>query len=85
MTAPTTYTRTNTYKLGRGRLAFNQLDANDNYTGFRWLGNCPGFSINVESENVTHVSSEGGLSEVDLDTPLSITRRHAPPAGVACS
>lgn len=74
MTAPTTYTYTNSYKLGRGRLAFNQLDSDGNYTGFRWLGNCPGFSINVESENVVHVSSEGGLSEVDLDTPLSITR-----------
>lgn len=74
MTAPTTYTYTNTYKVGRGRLAFNQLNSDDEYEGFRWLGNCPGFEINVESENLQHTSSEGGLAEVDLDTPLSITR-----------
>lgn len=73
MTAATTYTTANTYKVGRGRLAFNQLSGGI-YQGFRWLGNCPGFEINVESTNLTHESSEGGLSEVDLDTPLSITR-----------
>lgn len=74
MGAPTTYTYTNTYKVGRGRLAFNQLNDDGEYEGFRWLGNCPGFEINVESENLQHTSSEGGLAEVDLDTPLSITR-----------
>lgn len=74
MTAPTTYTYTNTYKVGRGRLAFNQLNADSEYEGFRWLGNCPGFEINVESENLQHTSSEGGLAEIDLDTPLSISR-----------
>lgn len=74
MTAPTTYTYANTYKVGRGRLAFNQIDADGNYTGFRWLGNTPGFDINVESENLQHSSSEGGLSEIDLDIVLSITR-----------
>ncbi len=74
MTAPTTYTYANTYKVGRGRLAFNQLDSDGNYTGFRWLGNTPGFDINVESENLQHSSSEGGLSEIDLDIVLSITR-----------
>lgn len=74
MTAPTTYTYTNTYKVGRGRLAFNQLNSDSEYEGFRWLGNCPGFEINVESENLQHTSSEGGLAEVDLDTPLSINR-----------
>lgn len=74
MTAPTTYTYANTYKVGRGRLAFNQLDSDGNYTGYRWLGNTPGFDINVESENLQHSSSEGGLSEIDLDIVLSITR-----------
>lgn len=74
MTAPTTYTYANVYKVGRGRLAFNQLDADGNYTGYRWLGNTPGFDINVESQNLQHTSSEGGLSEVDLDIVLSITR-----------
>lgn len=74
MAAPTTYTYSNKYKVGRGRLAFAQLNADGTYDGFRWLGNCPGFEINVESENLTHTSSEGGLSETDLDTPLSITR-----------
>lgn len=73
MTAPTTYTYANTYKVGRGRLAFNQL-VDGIYTGFRWLGNTPGFEINVESENLQHSSSEGGLSEIDLDIVLSITR-----------
>jgi len=74
VSAPATYTYTNTYKVGRGRLAFNQLNDDGEYEGFRWLGNCPGFEINVESENLQHTSSEGGLAEVDLDTPLSITR-----------
>lgn len=73
MAAPSTYPYSNSYKVGKGRLAFNAL-VDGIYQGFKWLGNCPGFTISVESENLTHTSSEGGLSETDLDVPISITR-----------
>lgn len=73
MAAPSSYTYANSYQVGRGKLALNRL-VDGVYEGFRWLGNCPGFTINIESENLTHQSSEGGLSENDLDVPLSITR-----------
>lgn len=75
MAAPTTYTYSNKLKVGKGRLAFNKKDATTGlYEGFRWLGDCPGFEVAVESENLQVFSSEGGLAEVILDTPLSITR-----------
>jgi hypothetical protein len=67
-------TVTNTYKVGRGSLLFNRRRDDGTYEGFRRLGNAPGFTVSVESENITHESSESGLAERDLDTLLRLTR-----------
>jgi hypothetical protein len=74
MTAPTTYTHTNTYKIPRGKVAFSRLRDGGTYEGYRFLGNCPEFNLQVESENYQHQSSEGGLNQIDLDVVISITR-----------
>lgn len=76
MAAPNIPTYTNDYKFGRGRLLFNQI-VNGIYQGFRPLGNCPEFTISVETEKFEHTSSEGGLAEVDLSVITSITRSAA--------
>lgn len=65
---------TQSYKVGRGSLLFGLLNPDGSYDGYRRLGNAPGFTINIESENLTHESSESGLAERDLDIPLRITR-----------
>jgi hypothetical protein len=65
---------TNVYKVGRGQLHFALLLSDGTYDGFRPMGNTPGFDITVESEELTHTSSMGGLGEVDLQVPISITR-----------
>lgn len=74
MAAPTTYTRTNEYKIPRGRPAFSRRREDGSYEGYRFFGNCPAFTLTVETENFQHINSEGGLNEVDLDVPISVTR-----------
>jgi len=48
--------------------------ADGTYDGFRWLGNCPEFDLEIQTENYQHKNSEGGLNEIDLDIPISVTR-----------
>jgi hypothetical protein len=74
MPAPNVVAYSNKYKFGRGRLFYNKLRSNGSYEGFRPLGNCPGFVINVESEKFEHFSSEGGLREKDLEVTTQINR-----------
>ena len=40
---------TNQYQIPRGRVYFDPFDANGNPTGEREFGNCPDFSVSVES------------------------------------
>lgn len=74
MTTPNLNTVTQSYKVGRGSLLFALRNDDGSYDGYRRLGNAPGFTVNIESENLTHESSETGLAERDLDIPLRITR-----------
>ncbi|TXH56550.1 MAG: hypothetical protein E6Q97_06130 [Desulfurellales bacterium] len=74
MAAPNTYTRVNEYKIPRGRPAFSRRRDDGTYEGYRFFGNCPAFTLAVETENYQHTNSEGGLNEVDLDVPISVTR-----------
>jgi hypothetical protein len=62
----------NTYVFGRGELFVDLFDNNGNKTGERFLGNCPGFSLNIESEQFEHFSSTGGLRKKDLTVTLSV-------------
>jgi hypothetical protein len=62
----------NTYVFGRGELFVDLFDSNGAKTGERFLGNCPGFSLNIESEQFEHFSSTGGLRKKDLTVTLSV-------------
>jgi len=64
----------NDYVLGKGKLFFDVFDAQGNTTGKRFLGNCPGFTVQVTSENLEHFSSTGGIKEKDLDILIQVDR-----------
>jgi hypothetical protein len=64
----------NDYVLGKGKVYFDVFDANGNTTGQRFLGNCPGFTVQVASENLEHFSSTGGVKEKDLEVLIQVDR-----------
>lgn len=64
-------THTNQYVFGRGKIFINKYSAGV-YEGRRFIGNCPGFTLNVESEKFEHFSSTGGLRVKDLTVTLSV-------------
>ncbi len=74
MAAPKLPPSVNNYRVGRGSLIFYRRREDGSYEGGRKIGNAPGFAVAVESENITHDSSETGLAERDLDIPLRVTR-----------
>ncbi len=64
----------NQYQIPRGRVFFDPYDTNDALTGERYLGNCPGFTVAVETEKAEHFSSESGLKQKDASILLQVTR-----------
>lgn len=68
-----TYER-NQYQIPRGRVFFDPFDANDQPTGERPFGNCPGVTINIESEKADHYSSETGLRQKDASVVVEVSR-----------
>lgn len=65
----------NQYTIPRGRAFFNPINtATDEYLGEMYLGNCPGFSISIETEKAEHYSSETGLREKDASVVLEVKR-----------
>ena len=59
-------------RLGRGALHFALLDpVTRKPLGFRHLGNCTAFTLNVESETLEHLSSRTGVRSVDKEIILS--------------
>lgn len=65
-------THVKNYVFGRGKLYIDEFNAAGNPTGERFLGNCPGFNLTVESEQFEHQSSTSGLSTTDLTVTLSV-------------
>lgn len=65
-------THSNDYVFGRGKLYVDLFDANSAPTGERFLGNCPGFTLSVESEQFDHFKSTTGLRSKDLTVTLSV-------------
>lgn len=65
------------YTVPKGIVFFDPFDANGNLTGEIDLGNTPGANLSVETTNLEHFSSRGGLNEKDRDIPLSISRNFA--------
>lgn len=64
----------NEYQIPRGKVFFDPYDANDALTGERYLGNCPGVTVSIESSKAEHYSSEGGLREKDASITVEINR-----------
>lgn len=62
----------NTYVFGRGELFVDVFDENGAKTGERHLGNCPGFTLTIESEQYDHFSSTGGIRQKDFSATLAV-------------
>lgn len=65
---------TKDYKLGKGIVYLDELDANQNEQGFRDIGNTTGFTIGISNEKFENYSSRGGVRQKDLDILLQVDR-----------
>lgn len=65
---------TNEYQIPRGRVFFDPYDANGATTGERYLGNCPGVTINIATQKAEHYSSEAGLRQKDKSVTVQVDR-----------
>jgi len=61
---------TSYYTLGRGKVYFAPL-VNSKPGGYRELGNCPEFTMTIESEKLEHQSSQGGLKVIDKEVIIA--------------
>lgn len=68
------HTHSQNYTFGRGELFVALLNASDVEQESRYFGNTPGLAISLESEDLDHISAEGGISEVDDSVTISVTR-----------
>lgn len=64
----------NNYVLGAGKVYFDLLDASDNPTGERYVGNTPGFAIRAASETLDHYGDDFAVRELDAQALLQIDR-----------
>lgn len=63
------------YTLGRGKVHFSRFkDGTTTPAGFFYIGNTPEFSLTIESQNLDHYSSDGGIREKDDSVPLEVNR-----------
>ena len=66
---------TKNYTLGRGKVHFARFKpGTTDPDGFRYIGNTPEFSLNIESEELDHYSSDEGIREKDDSVPLEVNR-----------
>lgn len=65
---------TNHYVIPRGRVFFDRFDQAGHPTGERYLGNCPGFTVEIKSEKAEHYSSESGLRQKDMSIVVQVDR-----------
>lgn len=60
------------YVLGKGRVYLGLYNTAGALSGgFRFLGNCPAFSISQSNDTLTHQRSTGGLNFTDRDIVIS--------------
>ena len=64
----------NEYQIPRGRLYWDPRNALDALTGEEEFGNCPSFSISIETEKLEHFSSQTGLREKDDSRVVQVNR-----------
>lgn len=62
------------YTLGRGKVHLARLVDGVPVGGYRYIGNTPELSLNIESENLDHYSSDEGIREKDDSVPLEVNR-----------
>lgn len=63
------------YSLGRGKLYYAAIDGSTGLpddSGYRFLGNCPEFNVNIEREELEHLSSQTGVQTVDKTVAVSL-------------
>lgn len=68
---PAGIANTDDYNIGRGKIYFASLDANDVPQDYRFLGNAPEFNITVETETQEHQASTSGLQVTDKEVVIS--------------
>jgi hypothetical protein len=65
----------NQYQIPRGRVLFDPVNPNTGaLTGEAEFGNCPGFTVSIESEKADHYSSETGLRQKDASVTVEVNR-----------
>lgn len=68
------------YVIGKGKLFFDKypdgasIDDTTVGEGELFFGNCPSFTVNNTPEVLEHMSSTGGIKEVDYSTQTGVTR-----------
>jgi len=62
------------YTLGRGELHFARFTSGNTPGTFRYIGNSPDFNFSIESEDLDHYSSDGGIREKDCSIVLEVNR-----------
>ncbi len=68
------YDGTKNIKVGKGRVHFAQYDNQGVLGDYKLLGNCPGFTINIETEQLDHFSSLRNIREKDKSIITQINR-----------
>ena len=68
---------TGDYQVGRGSVYFATLNASGFPTTWRDLGNCPKFSLNIQTKLLEHMSSRTGIKTIDaqvvVEQKLAVT------------
>lgn len=69
----------NEYTIPRGRAFFNPIVEDqgtgvESYSGEIYMGNCPSFTVSIETEKAEHYSSETGLRQKDASVLLEVKR-----------
>ena len=65
-------THANQYVFGRGKIFIGVYSGDANRADRRYIGNCPGFTVSVESEKFEHFSSTSGIQTKDLTVTKSV-------------
>jgi len=60
--------------LGAGKLYFDQEDASGNLTGEQYLGDTPGFALDISNTMVESWSSDGPTAEREASSSVKVTR-----------
>lgn len=63
------------YTVGRGEVHIAKFKPGTQVPeGYRYIGNTPEFSLNLESETLEHVNSDRGIRERDASVTIEVTR-----------